>query len=204
MIEYNILYYEGNLHIIDVSQSVDLDHPLSLDLLYGDCIHVSDFFGKNGVEIVSLSDLFDLIVDSSIPDESVGCYLEESGIPRFTRGQSSSGLWYIPTDQNLVPKHLEILDTSYICTKHTNNLGTESGTDENEVVDDDDSSDSEGVKSYDTMKEGTRKTLPADKKAARKENKKKVKEEKRQARRTKTAKYVKKKKNKLPKNIKTM
>lgn len=113
-------------------------------------------------------------------------------------------MWYIPTDQNLVPKHLEILDTSYICTKHTNNLGTESGTDENEVVDDDDSSDSEGVKSYDTMKEGTRKTLPADEKAARKENKKKVKEEKRQARRTKTAKYVKKRKNKLPKNIKTM
>lgn len=64
---------------------------------------------------------------------------------------------------------------------------------------DDDSSDSEGVNPYDTMKKGTRKTLPADKKTARKENKKKVKEEKREARKTKTAKYVKKKKNSVKK-----
>ncbi|KAI3988964.1 hypothetical protein MKX01_016535 [Papaver californicum] len=31
--EYNILYYEDNLHIIDVSQSVDLDHPHALYFL---------------------------------------------------------------------------------------------------------------------------------------------------------------------------
>lgn len=68
---------------------------------------------------------------------------------------------------------------------------------------DDDSSDS-GVNPCDTMKKGTGKTLPADKKAARKENKKKVKEKKREARKTKTPKYVKKKKNSVKKNIKTM
>ena len=63
--EYNILYFEvghvpffyfkfdllfskqkpldlqGHLHIIDVSQSVDLDHPHALDFLREDCVHVS-------------------------------------------------------------------------------------------------------------------------------------------------------------------
>ena len=39
--EYNILYFKGHLYIIDVSQSVDVDHPLALDLLKEDCLHVS-------------------------------------------------------------------------------------------------------------------------------------------------------------------
>lgn len=200
--EDNILYYEGNLHIIDVSQSVDLDHPLAFHLLYGDCIRVSNFFGKNGVEVICLHGMFNIIVDLSIPDESVGCYLEESNNLRFPRGLSRSGLQYISTDQNLLPKQPKVSDTSDFLTKLTDNLGTETGTDENEV-DDDDCSDLKGVDPYATTKEeGTRKTLPADKKAARKENKKKVKEEKREARKTKTTKYVKKKKNKLSKKSK--
>ena len=32
---------QGHLYIIDVSQSVDLDHPHALDFLREDCIHVS-------------------------------------------------------------------------------------------------------------------------------------------------------------------
>ena len=31
--EYNILYWKGEIFIIDVSQSVDLDHPKALDFL---------------------------------------------------------------------------------------------------------------------------------------------------------------------------
>ncbi|PWS21877.1 serine/threonine protein kinase, partial [Enterococcus faecium] len=39
--EYNILYFEGHLYIIDVSQSVDLDHPSALEFLKEDCLHVT-------------------------------------------------------------------------------------------------------------------------------------------------------------------
>ncbi|XP_074366702.1 uncharacterized protein LOC141707437 [Apium graveolens] len=191
--EYNILYDEGDLHIIDVSQSVDVDDPLSLDLLYWDCIHVSDFFEKNGVEVILKSYLFNFVVDSSIPDESVGRYLEESGIPRVRSG-TCSGRFRIFADKNLPPKHPEVLE-SCISPKDASLLKIQVGGD-------DDSSDSEGVNHYDTMKEDTQKTLPADKKAARKENKKKVKEEKREARKTKTEKYVKKKKNSVKKTSK--
>ncbi|MCL7034110.1 hypothetical protein MKW94_004317 [Papaver nudicaule] len=88
--EYNILYYEGNLHIIDVSQSVDLDHPHALDFLREDCVHVSEFFKKNGVAIMTVRELFDFIVDSSITDESVDSYLEEVQRKVLARGDVMS------------------------------------------------------------------------------------------------------------------
>ncbi|XP_050225331.1 uncharacterized protein LOC126674849 [Mercurialis annua] len=75
--EYNILYYEGHLYIIDVSQTVDLDHPRALDFLREDCVHVSDFFKKNGVAVMMIRELFDFIVDPTITDDSVDSYLEE-------------------------------------------------------------------------------------------------------------------------------
>uniref|UniRef100_A0A6N2NHF1 Serine/threonine-protein kinase RIO1 n=1 Tax=Salix viminalis TaxID=40686 RepID=A0A6N2NHF1_SALVM len=75
--EYNILYYEGRLYIIDVSQAVDLDHPHALDFLREDCLHVSDFFKKHGVAVMTIRELFDFIVDPTINDESIDSYLEE-------------------------------------------------------------------------------------------------------------------------------
>ena len=47
--EYNILYHDGRLFIIDVSQSVDLDHPRCFDFLREDLLHVSAFFSKKGM-----------------------------------------------------------------------------------------------------------------------------------------------------------
>jgi serine/threonine-protein kinase RIO1 len=44
--EYNILYHNGTVFVIDVSQSVDLDHPFALTFLREDCAHVNDFFRK--------------------------------------------------------------------------------------------------------------------------------------------------------------
>lgn len=75
--EYNILYFEGHLYIIDVSQAVDLDHPHALDFLREDCVHVSDFFKKHGVAVMTIRELFDFIVDPCIADETVDSYLEE-------------------------------------------------------------------------------------------------------------------------------
>ncbi|KAF3777851.1 Serine/threonine-protein kinase [Nymphaea thermarum] len=75
--EYNILYFEGHLYIIDVSQSVDLDHPRALDFLREDCLHVSEFFRKHGVAVMAVRELFDFVVDPSIIDEYVDDYLEK-------------------------------------------------------------------------------------------------------------------------------
>ena len=47
--EYNILYNENKLWIIDVSQSVEHDHPRSLEFLRMDIKNVKDFFSRKGV-----------------------------------------------------------------------------------------------------------------------------------------------------------
>ncbi|KAG0565101.1 hypothetical protein M758_8G159700 [Ceratodon purpureus] len=75
--EYNILYHEGHLWIIDVSQSVELDHPRALDFLREDCLHVSDFFRKNGVGVMSTRELFDFVVDPSLAEDQIDDYLEK-------------------------------------------------------------------------------------------------------------------------------
>ncbi|PNY15166.1 serine/threonine-protein kinase RIO1-like protein [Trifolium pratense] len=84
--EYNILYYEGHLYIIDVSQAVDPDHPHALDFLREDIIHVTDFFKKNGVGVMTLRELFDFIVDASIADDDVDSYLEKVQQKILARG----------------------------------------------------------------------------------------------------------------------
>ncbi|MCJ1246103.1 protein kinase rio1 [Trapelia coarctata] len=51
--EYNILYHQDKLWIIDVSQSVEHDHPRSLEFLRMDVKNISDFFGRKGVDTLS-------------------------------------------------------------------------------------------------------------------------------------------------------
>ncbi|KAF6161466.1 hypothetical protein GIB67_009345 [Kingdonia uniflora] len=108
--EYNILYYEGHLHIIDVSQSVDLDHPHALDFLREDCVHVSDFFRKHGVAVMTVRELFDFIVDSSIAEENVDNYLEEVQQKILARGDEMSAEDKIADSvfvQSYIPRTLE-------------------------------------------------------------------------------------------------
>ncbi len=61
--EYNLLYH-GGLYIIDVGQSVEHDHPRSLEFLRMDIKNVSDFFGRKGVETLSERTVFDFITIS--------------------------------------------------------------------------------------------------------------------------------------------
>ena len=51
--EYNILYHDDKLWLIDVSQSVEHDHPRSLEFLRMDIKNASDFFGRKGVDVLS-------------------------------------------------------------------------------------------------------------------------------------------------------
>jgi RIO kinase 1 len=59
--EYNILFYQGRPWIIDVSQSVEGDHPRSLDFLRMDIKNVSDFFRRQGVNVLSDRKTFEFI-----------------------------------------------------------------------------------------------------------------------------------------------
>ncbi|KAK8208932.1 Serine/threonine-protein kinase rio1 [Zalaria obscura] len=60
--EYNILYHDGRLFVIDVSQSVEHDHPRSLEFLRMDIKNVTDFFTRKGVDCLSERNVFGFIM----------------------------------------------------------------------------------------------------------------------------------------------
>ncbi|KAH9080678.1 RIO1-domain-containing protein [Lactarius deliciosus] len=64
--EYNILYHDNHLYIIDVSQSVEHDHPSAFDFLRNDIKNVEDFFSKMGVNCLGLRRSFEFIVKENL------------------------------------------------------------------------------------------------------------------------------------------
>uniref|UniRef100_A0A7N0UYU8 Serine/threonine-protein kinase RIO1 n=1 Tax=Kalanchoe fedtschenkoi TaxID=63787 RepID=A0A7N0UYU8_KALFE len=234
--EFNMLYYEGHLYIIDVSQGVDLDHPHALDFLRRDCVNVSDFFRKQGVAVMTIRELFDFIVDPSINDESIDSYLDEvqskilargteispedeladavfvqSYIPKtldhvrnveedvnkITSGQGTEDMYY----QTITGLKQALLSQPSVVEKDNDNTSSVDPRDESDSADSDSNSESD---EDEARSDGDRNPgAPIDKKAARKEHKKKVKEEKREARKHKVPKADKKRKKKLAKSHKT-
>ncbi|KAF9463057.1 RIO1 family-domain-containing protein [Collybia nuda] len=68
--EYNILYHEGHLWIIDVSQSVEHDHPSAFDFLRNDIKNVEEFFGRLGVTCLGLRRCFDFITKETFTSDN--------------------------------------------------------------------------------------------------------------------------------------
>ncbi|CAN8284203.1 unnamed protein product [Cochlearia groenlandica] len=223
--EYNILYFEGHLYIIDVSQSVDLDHPLALNFLREDCDHVSDFFKKHGVAVMTIRELFDFIVDPTISDESVDSYLEEVQRKVIERGEISveDEIADSVFMKSYIPKSLDAVNNPEAdVAKITSGQDTgdmlyqtitglrdalpkiddEEKKTQVDVVEEEENEDNVS-ESEEEDEESEEEIGHEDKKAARKEHKKKVKEEKRESRKTKTPKSVKKRKKKISKPHKT-
>lgn len=76
--EYNILYRSGSLCIIDVSQSVEHDHPHALEFLRKDCSNMTDFFQRNQVCVMTSRELFEFVTDPTINDDNMTSYLDRA------------------------------------------------------------------------------------------------------------------------------
>jgi RIO kinase 1 len=63
---YNLLYYKDKIVIIDVSQSVEDDHPFSLDFLKRDIRNINHAYKSQGVYTFSLKGAFDFVVDKTL------------------------------------------------------------------------------------------------------------------------------------------
>ena len=90
--EYNMLVHDSQLYIIDVSQSVEHDHPQALEFLRKDCSNVTDFFRRKGVCVMSVKELFDFVTDLALTDDGVDEYLkrvEEKTVGRESEGQAA-------------------------------------------------------------------------------------------------------------------
>jgi len=64
--EYNVLYHQCHLYVIDVSQSVEQDHPRAFDFLRSDIRNIEDFFGKGGIHTLGVKATFDFITSRSL------------------------------------------------------------------------------------------------------------------------------------------
>jgi len=69
--EYNLLYWKEKLYIIDVSQSIEHDHPHALDFLRRDCLNVNNYFKKKGVLTFGIKQIFDFVTDMKIKMEDL-------------------------------------------------------------------------------------------------------------------------------------
>nr|CCA20022.1 Rio kinase putative [Albugo laibachii Nc14] len=75
--EYNLLYYRNCLFFIDVSQSVESDHPIAMNLLRQDCQNVTKYFTKQGISAMLIPELFDFVTNGALKGDEVDTYLQK-------------------------------------------------------------------------------------------------------------------------------
>lgn len=61
---YNLLW-DGDLILIDVSQSVEQDHPLALEFLKRDLRNINNYYRSAGVNVFKLRSFFEFVVDKA-------------------------------------------------------------------------------------------------------------------------------------------
>ena len=218
--EYNILYHKEKLYIIDVSQSVEHDHPRSLEFLRMDIKNVSDFFRRKGVDTLSEQTVFKFIISNEGP-----ATLTESNDEMFEaieklQSQEASGEQTAESEvdtavfrQQYIPQTLEqVYDIERDVEKVNAGEGSDlvyqdllAGKPKGTAVDGDEQSDSDisgGVSVSGSESEDEDEKDPFAAKAPRgkrfedkdskREHKQKVKEEKRDQRAKKMPKHMKK------------
>jgi RIO kinase 1 len=104
--EYNILYHNSHLYVIDVSQSVEQDHPNAFDFLRSDIKNVEEFWGRMGVSGLGVRREEDngaanahedsVFLQSYIPRSLNEVYDPERDVAALNRGEGK-GLIYADT-----------------------------------------------------------------------------------------------------------
>ena len=121
--EYNMLYHDGDAYIIDVSQSVEHDHPHALEFLRKDLCNVTEFFRKFDVAVLGLRELFDWVVDTRDDWEHRLDHLEAAAANRTEEERSAQQMVdeevfkqvFIPRRLNEVAKYVLSLLILYFC-----------------------------------------------------------------------------------------
>ncbi|XP_069105640.1 serine/threonine-protein kinase RIO3-like isoform X1 [Argopecten irradians] len=68
--EYNMLWWKEKVWVIDVSQAVDVTHPLAMEFLHRDCTNVSNFFSSRGVhQVMTPEEIFNHVTGLDISGE---------------------------------------------------------------------------------------------------------------------------------------
>uniref|UniRef100_A0A8C1AS20 Serine/threonine-protein kinase RIO1 n=1 Tax=Cyprinus carpio carpio TaxID=630221 RepID=A0A8C1AS20_CYPCA len=221
--EFNILYHNGDAYFIDVSQSVEHDHPHALEFLRKDCSNVNDFFQKHDVAVMTVRELFEFITDPSITSDNINEYLdkameiasERTAEDRSNQDKVNDEVFkkaYIPRTLNEVTHYERDVDTML---KKTEEASEDTSTDNilyqtvtglrkdlsgvqmvRRMLSEGEEEDED---EDDEKSEGEGESHTEEAQMDRKERKKLVKEAQREKRKNKMPKYVKKRKEKVAK-----
>ncbi|RDL37442.1 Serine kinase RIO1 [Venustampulla echinocandica] len=221
--EYNVLYHQKKLFIIDVSQSVEHDHPRSLEFLRMDIKNVSDFFRRKNVDVLPERSVFGFITDHGVPvqDPELTETLEKLYVerPEVEEGDQATAEQEVQNEvfrQQYIP---QTLDQVYDIERDAEKVGKGQKDDlvyRNLLADRLPMSSGNEADAEDTMggstspgsgeedegsdtedesrfEKGTPRGKRFEDKDTKKEHKKAVKEEKREKRKEKMPKHIKKK-----------
>lgn len=197
--EYNMLVHNDSLVIIDVSQSVEHDHPHALDFLRIDCQNVLRFFSSTaGLKTCSLKQLFDYIVTPDLCTTDLA-------LETFARIEPEGYVEDAIFRDSFMAKTLDdVVDVEREIHKGTDVNTLIVGVKNTPVVSEEPvesaSSDSESTSTSESESESN--LTPEELKQARKENKKQVKAENRERRKQKMKKHEKKRAEKTTKTKK--
>ncbi|EGP89233.1 unnamed protein product [Zymoseptoria tritici ST99CH_3D1] len=214
--EYNLLYHKHRLIVIDVSQSVEPDHPRSLEFLRMDIKNISDFFRRKGADILSERAVFGFITNNSGPVEEEG--MKKTINELFAKSENEEETTEVDNEvfrQQYIPQNLEqvydierdgermqqgdsLVYQGLLAEQKPSDAQEKDEADvakdhsAEDSVDDVSDSDSEDG-SYEERESGPPRGKRFEDKDAKKEHKKAVKEEKREKRKEKIPKHLKKK-----------
>ena len=220
--EYNMLYHKKHLYIIDVSQSVEHDHPRSLEFLRMDIKNVSDFFRRKGVDTLPERVVFQFIVSPEGPTDFSNSDMGEMIEKLLSAREEGDAKQHESEDvdtavfrQQYIPQNLEqVYDVERDAEKVRDGTGGDlvygdllaTGKNKSAPVEDEVDSESDGSGGVsvsgsddesDEDKDPFAPKQPRGKrfedKDAKRDHKHKVKEEKREARAKKMPKHMKKK-----------
>ncbi|QSL65682.1 hypothetical protein MERGE_002995 [Pneumocystis wakefieldiae] len=218
--EYNILYHSKVLYIIDVSQSVEHNHPRSLEFLRMDISNVNDFFRKNGVTCFNAKAIFDFVISDSggmTKEEIEKTLIEMQSLEEFQESIDFKEdivfkYSYIPQTLKQVvneEKDIELINNrngSCLLYKRLINISSESKTDsdnESDYLDKTDSMLDDNFNKNEECGSNLLKLKKFEDKNAKKERKTQVKELNKERRKHKMHKAEKKQKIKASKKRKS-
>ncbi|ORY43755.1 RIO1-domain-containing protein [Rhizoclosmatium globosum] len=230
--EYNILYHNKTLYIIDVSQSVEHDHPHALEFLRKDLQNVVDYF-SNAVDVFTLRELFDYTVTTwdivlktvveqglcaagADEDSVLDAYTAYMHTPKArmniqevaaSKGEAVFKQAYIPRTLQEIKVQRGQVDVNSGVGAYGRVTGAgpqDKGpfSEENDEESDEDEDDSDDDDDDEEDEDGSIRLKKDEEKDAKKARKQAAKEEKREKRLTKMPKAVKKRKQKVTSNKK--
>lgn len=212
--EYNSIVHKDKLYIIDVSQSVEPEHPMALDFLRMDIKNVNDFFSRKKINVYPERLIFKYITENNYAlgvednsDEQLGQYLETLPLKTDADDEVEDEIFrsvhLVRSLNNLDERDWDKFQEGKVDTL-TDLVDKEDEDESSDSDDEDDEDDSDSDSDYDSddstspkkewkEREQVLKGKKYENKDDKKERKEAVKLEKQEKRKTKMKKHIKKK-----------